>query len=119
MFDSVPSRYAKASLDPALVLRPSGFLYNPRNAESYSLNPTAASLVEALLRGTPPDLLWRELVVRFEVSEPCAHRDALQFLSTLVELKLLALPEDERPESSATPNGRRGQARTDQSRTGR
>lgn len=95
MFRNLPSRYAKARLLPTLMLRPSGFLYNTRNAESYTLSPVAACLVQGLQRGEPPDELWRELVRRFEVSEPLAHRDALQFLGTLHQLGLLTLPEAE------------------------
>jgi hypothetical protein len=127
MFDTVPSRYANARLVPALVLRPSGFLYNPRNAESYSLNPVAACLVEALLAGTAPDRIWQALVTRFEVSEPLAHRDALQFLATLHELKLLTLPpdrkseseeaKDEETEAEAPARARRGRGRSQDARS--
>ena len=95
MFRNLPSRYATARLLPTLMLRPSGFLYNSRNAESYTLSPVAACLVQGLQRGDEPDELWRELVCRFEVSEPLAHRDALQFLSTLHQLGLLTLAEAE------------------------
>jgi hypothetical protein len=102
MFRNVPSRYAKARLLPSLMLRPSGFLYNPRNAESYSLSPEAACL-EGLQRGEPPDELWRQLVGRFEVSEPLAHRDTLQFLSTLHQLGLLTLDEAEQAAAEQDP----------------
>ena len=106
MFRNFPSRYAQARLLPSLRLRPSGFLYNTRNAESYSLNPVAAALVEALTRGVAPDALWRELPERFAVSEPQAHCDTLRFLSTLHHLGLLSLPKAEQadlPEEAAEP----------------
>ncbi len=103
MFRNVPSRYAKARLLPSLMLRPSGFLYNPRNAESYSLSPEAACLVQGLQRGEPPDELWRQLVGRFEVSEPLAHRDTLQFLGTLHQLGLLTLDEAEQAAAEQDP----------------
>ncbi|HRI52615.1 MAG TPA: PqqD family protein, partial [Pseudomonadota bacterium] len=101
MFRNLPSRYAQARLLPTLMLRPSGFLYNTRNAESYTLSPVAACLVQGLQRGEPPDELWREVVRRFEVSEPLAHRDALQFLSTLHQLGLLTLAEAEQEAEDA------------------
>lgn len=101
MFRNLPSRYAQAQLLPTLMLRPSGFLYNTRNAESYTLSPVAACLVQGLQRGEPPDELWRELVRRFEVSEPLAHRDTLQFLSTLHQLGLLKLAEAEQEADDA------------------
>ncbi len=100
MFRTIPSRYAQARLLPTLSLRPSGFLYNSRNAESYSLNPVAATLVAALLRGVAVDELWRELPPRFDVSEPQAHCDTLRFLSALHHLGLLVLPK---AEQAATP----------------
>lgn len=105
MFRNLPSRYAQARLLPTLMLRPSGFLYNTRNAESYTLSPVAACLVQGLQRGEPPDELWREVVRRFEVSEPLAHRDALQFLSTLHQLGLLTLPEAEQEADDADEDG--------------
>ncbi len=98
MFRNLPSRYEKARLLPSLTLRPSGFLYNTRNADSYTLNPVAACLVAALQRGVAPDALFQELVARFEVSEPLAHRDTLQFLSTLHQLGLLELSAAEQAE---------------------
>lgn len=105
MFRNLPSRYAQARLLPTLMLRPSGFLYNTRNAESYTLSPVAACLVQGLQRGEPPDELWREVVRRFEVSEPLAHRDALQFLSTLHQLGLLTLAEAEQEADDADEDG--------------
>ena len=103
MFRNLPSRYAKARLLPTLMLQPSGFLYNTRNAESYTLNPVAACLVAALQRGIEPDALWNELVYHFEVGEPQAHCDTLLFLRTLHQLGLLSLPkeEEEEPEEHA------------------
>lgn len=95
MFRNLPSRYAKARLLPTLMLQPSGFLYNTRNAESYTLNPVAACLVAALQRGIEPDALWNELVYHFEVGEPQAHCDTLLFLRTLHQLGLLSLPKED------------------------
>jgi hypothetical protein len=108
MFRNIPSRYAQARLLPTLMLRPSGFLYNTRNAESYTVNPVAACLVEALQRGVGPDVLWREVVERFAVSEPLAHRDTLLFLRALHQLGLLALPsaEPEEPDEPEEHDGR-------------
>jgi hypothetical protein len=102
---AVPSRYAAARLTPGLRLLPSGFLYNPRNAESYSLNPVGACLIEALQSGTPPDEIWQALPPRFAVSEPLAHRDALLFLSTLAELRLLTMPQQESEEAESSDSG--------------
>ena len=98
MFRNLPSRYQKARLLPTLMLQPSGFLYNTRNADSYTLNSVAACLVAALQRGVEPDALFHELVARFEVGEPLAHRDTLQFLSTLHQLGLLELSAEEQAE---------------------
>lgn len=113
MFRNLPSRYAKARLLPTLHLRPSGFLYNTRNADSYTVNPVAACLVAALQRGVEPDALYQEVVTRFEVSEPLAHKDALQFLSTLHQLGLLtlsaeeqaALEDEDEPDEPVAPDG--------------
>jgi hypothetical protein len=107
---NLPSRFAKARLLPKLILQPSGFLYNPRNAESYTLSEAAACLLKGLLCGVAPDEVWRELPARFEVSEKVAQRDSLIFLRTLHELKLLSLPpqdelepDDEQEDATDAP----------------
>jgi hypothetical protein len=68
---------------------PSGFLYDMRDAESYTLNPAGLCVVQALSEKRDPDLLWRQLMDRFEVTEEHARRDAAGFVAELRSLRLL------------------------------
>lgn len=89
--DPFVSRFSEARLLAPLTLTPAGFLLDRRDAESYSLNPTAMRIIAALERGCPPGEIYRELVAEFEVEPLVARLDVERFLSRLYELKLLAL----------------------------
>lgn len=83
-------RFSRARILPSLELRPSGFLYDARTAESFSVNATAACIVRALQRGEPPESLWRTLCADFEISEIEARRDVLRFLGELHQIGLIS-----------------------------
>lgn len=83
-------RFSRARILPSLELRPSGFLYDARTAESFSVNATAACIVRALQRGEPPESLWRTLCADFEISEMEARHDVLRFLGELHQIGLVS-----------------------------
>lgn len=87
------TRHAQVRLVASLTLSPSGFLFDSRNADSYTLNETAACLVQALMDGGAAHEIWRDLAAKFAVSEAQARRDARSFLAHLRQLDLL-LAED-------------------------
>ncbi len=76
-------------LKPTLVLMPSGFLYDRRDAESYTLNPTAQCIVEALTEPRTIPEITTVLSERFDIDEQRAGRDAARFLAELRALGLL------------------------------
>ena len=93
----VPSRFAKVRLRAGLMLNPSGFLMDPRSAETYTVNAAGACLITALQRGVSADDLYLQLCARFHVPEAVAHRDTHQFLVALAQQKLLEVPAERRP----------------------
>lgn len=95
-------RFARARLLSTLELRPSGFLFDVRTAESYTVNPTGACLVKALQQGVAPGALWQKLVAAFEVGELEAQRDAIRFLEDLLHLGLLRGSGDDARATAAT-----------------
>ncbi len=89
MLENEVARFAESRLKPSLMLAASGFLYDARDAESYTLNPTGACIVRGLLDGKEPGELWRALVDAFEVPEAQARWDVVRFLGDLKNMKLL------------------------------
>ena len=77
-----------------LRLSESGFLFDGSNAESYSTNRTAATVLEALLAGIDSREAWRSVVERFDVADEVARRDVERFLSRLRELGLVRTAEE-------------------------
>lgn len=88
---TLPTRFMGARLVPQLTLAASGFLFNARDGETYSLNPSGAHLLTALQQGTSPAELWQALVQRFAIPAPLAQRDAQLFLAHLFDLGLLEI----------------------------
>lgn len=102
--EQLPTRFLGARLAPSLVLTESGFLFCARDGETYSLNPTGACILRALLDGVAPLDVWRQLTQRFAVAPPLAQRDAQLFLGHLFSLGLLELPRDDASaDEEATP----------------
>lgn len=88
---TLPTRFVGAKLVPQLTLADSGFLFNARDGETYSLNPSGAHLLAALQTGTTPAELWQRLVERFAIPPQLAQRDAQLFLAHLFDLGLLEI----------------------------
>jgi len=89
MLENEVARFAESRLKPSLMLAASGFLYDARDAESYTLNATGSCIVRGLLEGKEPAELWRDLVEEFEVPEAQARWDVVRFLGDLKNMKLL------------------------------
>jgi hypothetical protein len=84
-------------------LTEAGFLFDPTNGESYTVNPTGRLIVRALIAGRAPNEIWRELCERFAVSESRARWDVEQFIARLLDLELLAFEPE--PAPAAAPAG--------------
>ncbi|MBI5608267.1 MAG: HPr-rel-A system PqqD family peptide chaperone [Deltaproteobacteria bacterium] len=71
-----------------LALSDSGFLFDTRTGNTYTLNKTATWMLKALMAGTAEADLAKGLSEHFEVDEGTAQRDAEQFLFRLRDLHL-------------------------------
>ena len=89
MLEHETARFAHCRIKPSLMVTPSGFLYDSRDAESYTLNATGMCIVRALLEQRHPDNLWHDLVEAFDVPESQARWDVVRFLADLKTLRLL------------------------------
>ena len=76
---------------PSVLLRSTekGFLFNCSNAESYSLNETGLTIVNALISGRSSQTIWKDLVEEYEVDEEEARRDVDGFFEHLRSLGLV------------------------------
>lgn len=73
-----------------LALSESGFLFDARTGNTYSLNRTATFMLRLLIDGVPPETLAAHVVEAFDVDRVTAERDAQRFVARLRELGLLA-----------------------------
>jgi len=72
-----------------LALSDSGFLFDTRTGDTYSLNRSGTLLLRALMAGASEAELVDRLVETFEVDRPTARRDVAQFLLRLRDLRLV------------------------------
>lgn len=76
-------------LKPTLRLTEGGYLFDGSNGETYTLNRTGQCILQSLLAGMEPGMVWSELVATFEVPEARARRDVRAFLAQLRLWRLL------------------------------
>lgn len=73
----------------SLALNPDGFAFDPTTGESFTLNPTGLTIIEALREGLVHEEITGLLVERFDVAEEEATRDVDDFLDHLRAFRLL------------------------------
>lgn len=84
------SRIREVRLSAPLSLMPSGFLFNARNGESYSINRTGTAILRAIAAGKSGEEAAQELHRAFAVAEAEARRDVRDFIARLKMLDLVA-----------------------------
>jgi hypothetical protein len=72
-----------------LVLTDTGFLLDPSNGESFTVNASGRLILTDLLKKRDSRTIWRKLVKAFDISEAQARRDVDQFLLRLRALGLV------------------------------
>lgn len=77
-----------------LALSESGFLFDALTGATYTLSPTGAVVLKALIDGADVDTAVTELARRCEIDRGMVARDVSLFVAHLVELGLV--PGDDR-----------------------
>lgn len=77
-----------------LALSDTGFLFDTRSGNTYSLNQTATFLLRKLMDGDVESSLITSLLERYDTSQEHAAKDVEQFLFRLRDLRLLDSDED-------------------------
>ncbi len=67
----------------SLAVSDNGFIFNPLNGDTYTLNPTGNFIVQALKENKDKDIVLSMLVDEYEVSYEDAERDYDNFISQL------------------------------------
>jgi Coenzyme PQQ synthesis protein D (PqqD) len=80
---------ARVRSRPLLVLTEGGFLLDPSNGESFTVNASAHLILTGLLEKRDSRTLWRRLVRAFAIPPAQARRDVAEFLLRLSNLELV------------------------------
>ncbi len=72
-----------------LAINEEGFVFDPVQGESFTVNQTGLLIIKALKEGKSQEEIVRELVNRFEVDEDKARIDLVDFIEKLRSLNLL------------------------------
>jgi PqqD family protein of HPr-rel-A system len=72
-----------------LALSETGFLFNPGNGDSFSLNPIALEVVEMLKAGKDEAAIHAALLTAYAVDADTLEKDLYDFLNRLRQYKLL------------------------------
>jgi len=72
-----------------LAISPSGFVFDPRTGGTFSVNETAATLLQGIREGLGLTALTEQLQVRFTVTHEDLQRDVFEFVRRLQSQDLL------------------------------
>jgi len=67
----------------SLAVSDNGFIFNPLNGDTYTLNPTGNFIVQALKDNKDKEIVLSMLVDEYEVNYEDAERDYDNFISQL------------------------------------
>ena len=66
-----------------------GFVFNPATGDSYSTNPTAATIIRLMKEGKSLSDIKRNLLDIYEIDKTTIEKDLDEFVNTLKENNLL------------------------------
>ncbi|MFN3529457.1 MAG: HPr-rel-A system PqqD family peptide chaperone [Bacteroidia bacterium] len=72
-----------------LALSDSGFLFNPANGDSFSLNPIALEIIQAIKQGSEETAILQQLKQNYAVDANTLEKDLYDFLNLLRKHRLL------------------------------
>ena len=75
-----------------LAISDEGFIFDPENGNSFTVNKTGLHIIKALRSGKDIDTITTELIDNFGVDEEEARNDLMDFLQ---QLKVLGLYQEE------------------------
>ena len=72
-----------------IALSESGFIFNPANGDSFSVNPIGLTILELLKEGVSIDSIQEKLMTMYQVKEEQLAEDFHDFTNHLNQLNLL------------------------------
>jgi hypothetical protein len=72
-----------------IAINETGFLFNPINGESYSVNPLGAEIIKLLKEGKDFDDIKDVIIQKYNVDENTFERDYSDFINILKQNNLI------------------------------
>ncbi len=72
-----------------IAINETGFLFNPINGESYSVNPLGAEIIKLLKEGKDFDDIKEVITQKYNVDENTFERDYSDFINILKQNNLI------------------------------
>ncbi len=76
-------------LNSNLAVSDSGFLFNPTNGDSFSMNPVATEIIMLLKAGKSVEQVKTTLLDKYDVDKAMLERDMDEFIFELRDFKLI------------------------------
>ncbi len=76
-------------LNSNLAVSDSGFLFNPTNGDSFSMNPVATEIIMLLKAGKSVEQVKTTLLDKYDVDKAMLERDMDEFIFELRDFKLV------------------------------
>lgn len=83
------------TLNKNLAISDSGFLFNPTNGDSFSMNAVATDMISLLKEGKSHDQIKQVILDKYEVEKSALERDFDEFMMELRDNYLMKNDEQE------------------------
>jgi hypothetical protein len=72
-----------------IAISESGFLFNPSNGESFSVNPVGVDIISKLKEGKTLEQITKHVLAAYDTDEITVEKDLQDFMSILKNYSLL------------------------------
>ena len=72
-----------------IAISESGFLFNPSNGESFSVNPTGVDIINMLKEGKTLEQVTKHLLMAYDTDEATVEKDLQDFMNILKNYSLI------------------------------
>jgi hypothetical protein len=72
-----------------IAISESGFLFNPSNGESFSVNPIGVEIISKLKEGKSAEQITKHILAAYDTDETTVEKDLQDFVSILKNYSLI------------------------------
>lgn len=77
-----------------IAISDSGFVFNPENGESFSVNPIGAEIIDMMKSDNTYEEIEKSLMLKYNVEEATFEKDYFDFIGILKHHNLIDLNEE-------------------------